>query len=240
MTFDQAEYDVRCEWGAAGVRHLAVISDVVIVIDVLSFCTAVDIAVSNGAVVLPYPWGEEGAREFAEAHGAVLASRRSAPGAYSLSPGSLQSIPRGCSVVLPSPNGGTLSLSTGNAVTFAACLRNCEEVAARARTHGNTMAVIPAGETWEGGALRPSLEDLVGAGAVLAHLPGRLSPEAELAVAAFERFRPALYDAISRSSSGKELIDGGFAEDVELACQYGVSSSAPVLVDGRYLDLWKR
>jgi len=36
MLFDQSEYALRCEWGAQGVAQLAPISDVLIVVDVLS------------------------------------------------------------------------------------------------------------------------------------------------------------------------------------------------------------
>jgi 2-phosphosulfolactate phosphatase len=53
VLFDQAEYDLRCEWGLQGLRHLSPISDAVIVVDILSFSTAVDIVVARGAFVLP-------------------------------------------------------------------------------------------------------------------------------------------------------------------------------------------
>lgn len=53
--FDQVEFDVRCEWGLAGVRHLAP-ADVMVIVDVLSFTTSVNIAVARGAVVYPYRW----------------------------------------------------------------------------------------------------------------------------------------------------------------------------------------
>jgi 2-phosphosulfolactate phosphatase len=103
MHWEQAEYDLRCEWGLAGVQALAPISDVRIVVDMLVFSTAVDIAVSRGASVLPYRWRDGSAEAFAKSKGALLASHRSA-GGFSLSPPSLQSLPAGAALVLPSPN----------------------------------------------------------------------------------------------------------------------------------------
>ena len=229
----QADFDLRCEWGMAGVRALASECRVAVIVDVLSFSTAVDIAVARGAAVLPYRWRDPSAAEFAAARGAVLAGERSA-GGYSLSPASLCSIQAGTSLVLPSPNGATLSLGAGEGVV-AACLRNCRAVAAALRDRGSPVAVIPAGEQWADGSLRPCLEDLIGAGAVLAELPGRLSPEAELAVAAFERFRYRLWEAISSSVSGLELVRRGFAGDVELAVQYDSSHAVPALRTDRYM-----
>jgi glycine cleavage system H protein len=49
--FDQDEFDVRCEWGLRGAERLAPTCDAVIVVDVLSFSTAVSVAVSRGAPV---------------------------------------------------------------------------------------------------------------------------------------------------------------------------------------------
>ncbi len=241
--WDQTEYDLRCEWGLAGVRALAPVSDVLIVVDVLVFSTAVDIAVARGASVLPYRWRDSTAEAFAKSKGALLASSRSA-GGYSLSPPSLQSIPAGTALVLPSPNGSTLCTTAGGRVTFTACLRNCRAVAAHARERdsaharerGSRIAVVPAGEQWGDGALRPAIEDLIGAGAVLACLPGRPSPEAETAIAAFERFQHNLYDTLVRSTSGKELAARGFACDVEFAAELAVSTTAPVMREGRFVD----
>jgi len=233
--WDQAEYDLRCEWGLAGVKAVAPISDVLIVVDVLVFSTSVDIALARGASVLPYRWRDSSAEAFAKSKGALLASSRSA-GGYSLSPPSLQSIPAGTALVLPSPNGSTLCSVAGAPVTFTACLRNCRAVAAHVRARGSRIAVVPAGEQWGDGALRPAIEDLIGAGAVLACLPGRPSPEAETAIAAFERFQNNLHDALLRSTSGKELATRGFACDVEVAAEYAVSATVPVMQDDRFVD----
>jgi 2-phosphosulfolactate phosphatase len=35
--FDQSSFEVRCEWGLAGIEHLGRDVDVIIVVDVLSF-----------------------------------------------------------------------------------------------------------------------------------------------------------------------------------------------------------
>lgn len=234
MNFDQSEYDLRCEWGMRGLLSLAASSDVVVIVDVLSFSTAIDIAVSNGACVFPYRWNDDSAERFARDKGALLASDRTLAGQYSLSPASLRSMPAQTRFVLPSPNGSTLALSANGIPMFTACLRNAPAVAKRAAACGSRIAVIPAGERWDDNALRPCLEDLIGAGAVLAELKGTLSPEAELVVASFTRFRRTLHDALSRCGSGKELIQRGFAQDVELAAEYAVSSAAPVFDEDRF------
>ncbi len=64
---------------------------------------------------------------------------------------------------------------------------------------------------------------------VLAGLDSRLSPEARLAVAAFDNAKPNLHSTILQSSSGRELVGGGFTRDIELAAEYSVSDSVPVL-----------
>ncbi len=230
MTFDQAEFQVRCEWGLRGLRELAPSSDVLIIVDVLSFTTALDIATARGAIIYPYPLKDDSATAYAASAGAHLASADRRSG-YSLSPASLETIPAGYRLVLPSPNGAALSFSAGHPVTLAACLRNAGAAAELAANLGTTFAVIPAGETWSSGELRPCVEDLIGAGAVIDALPGSRSPEADLAAAAFQRFRERLAAALRESGSGKELMGRGFVRDVELAAEFNVSTIVPRLVN---------
>lgn len=235
-TFDQAGFDLRCEWGIEGVLRLGPSSDALVVVDVLSFSTTVDVAVARGAAILPCEWNDDRACQIAEATGTVLASRRSKGGRYTLAPASMETIPRGLAVVLPSPNGSTLAYASTAVVTAAGCLRNCGAVAEWARDRGARISVIPAGERWPDGRLRPAIEDLIGAGAILAGLPGRRSPEAETAVSAFERFRHELPAVLAECGSGRELIGRGYPRDIELASEYAVSRAVPVLRGDRFVD----
>lgn len=235
MIFDQQEFDIRCEWGEQGIAVLAPISDVIIIIDVLRFSTSVEVAVTQGAVVFPYRWRDDTAQAYAVSVGAILADSRRHPSRYSLSPASLTGIPTGTRLVLPSPNGATLSLAAPPTPVLAGCLRNARAVAEVARTYGRKIAVIPAGERWkDDGSLRPAVEDLIGAGAIIRHLDGQRSPEALVALAAFQAVEAELDQALRQCSSGKELLEWGFATDVMLAAQLNVSSCAPVLVNDAY------
>lgn len=226
------------EWGMAGVEALRDRVAVLVIVDVLSFSTAVDVAVSRGAAVVPFPHGDDSAaRLAAECAGAVLARpRRAAGGQFSLSPVSLLEIPAGTRLMLPSPNGSLLSLAGGGTPVLAGCLRNAAAVARAALNlaRGGAVGVVPAGERWPDGGLRPAIEDLLGAGAVIHALALPCSPEAQLARDAWRSAGTGLPRLIRASVSGRELVDGGFPGDVDLALEQEVSASAPLLVDGAY------
>jgi 2-phosphosulfolactate phosphatase len=235
--FDQKPFDVRCEWGLAGVERIAP-SGVIVVVDVLSFSTSVDVALSRGATILPYCWNDDSAAAYAREHSAELAShRKRASGKYSLAPSSLTNAPPGLRLVLPSPNGSSLAFearATG-AMVLAGCIRNASAVAAWAQKSGKPITIVPAGERWPDGSLRPAIEDLIGAGAIIKSLPGRLSPEAHVAVAAFESVGTGLRNQLLQCSSGRELVDRGFAADVELASELDVSHTVPLLAGAAFI-----
>jgi 2-phosphosulfolactate phosphatase len=229
---------VQTEWGMAGVETLRGDAAVLIVVDVLSFSTAVDVAVSRGAAVYPFPHGDNKiAQAAAQRVGAVLAKPRCAAGGqFSLSPVSLMTLSEGTKLMLPSPNGARLSLACGEIPVLAGCLRNAGAVAraARAMASGGTIGVIPAGECWPDDSLRPAIEDLLGAGAIIHNLDLPCSPEAQVAVNAFRAAAGEIAGLITASVSGCELTAAGFACDVELAVQQNVSTFAPALREGAY------
>lgn len=243
MFYEQAGFDARFEWGIEGVRRLGPLSNVLIIVDVLSFSTAVDVAVVRGARVLPYRWRDASAIGFARDAGALLAGgKRQATAAepYTLSPSSLTTIPRGTLLVLPSPNGSTLSQTAADLapVVIAGCLRNARAVASVARSLGGVVTVIAAGERWDDGeSLRPSVEDLLGAGAILSALDAAApSPEARAATAAYEAAAPELARHLQDSASGRELNERGFGHDVALAGECDVSRAVPTLHDGAFIN----
>ena len=225
--FAQAEYACRCEWGVAGVAGLAP-ADVTIVVDVLSFNTCVDIAVARGGAILPYPFADATVADFARTHGAELAGKRRLF-KYSLAPASYLEIEPGFRCVLPSPNGARVTLAAAAAarILLGGSLRNARAVAHAAAGLGRSVNVIPAGEQWLEGSLRPALEDWIGAGAILRWLPGSHSPEADAAVATFERFQTCLVETLDRCGSGRELEERGHRQDKELAGALDVSACVP-------------
>ncbi len=222
--FSQKAWACRCEWGPGAVAALAP-ADVTIVVDVFSFTTCVDVAASRGAAILPYPWNDASAAEFAQAQRAELAGRwRQAQ--YSLAPESYLEAPQGLRCVLPSPNGAQVALAGARmaSVLLAGSLRNARAVAEAAQQLGNSFNVIPAGERWLDGSLRPALEDWLGAGAILRWLPGSHSPEGESAVALFERHRERLVAVLDQCGSGRELDERGHDKDKFIAGQLDVSA----------------
>jgi 2-phosphosulfolactate phosphatase len=225
-------HDVHCEWGPAGVAALAGCRTF-IVVDVLSFSTCVSVAADRGALVLPCRTRDE-APALAAQQGAVAAGQRG--DRYSLSPASLLAVAAGFRLVLPSPNGATVSLAAARLGqhVLVGSLRNRAAVCARAALLGGPFAVIPAGERWPDGSLRVALEDLAGAGAVVAMLPGRRSPEAAAAELLFGGLAPRLHETIAASVSGRELIDSGFSQDVALATALDAGQSAPQLIRGLF------
>lgn len=232
--------DVELEWGLAGVEALAPQCDHLVLCDVLSFTTCVEIALTAGAEVLPWRWHDETASAFARERGARLAVRReqSGPDDLSLSPASMFGLAAGEAVVLPSPNGATLSVAARtHRSVWAACLRNASATARHLVRLGGRVGLVPAGERWPDGSLRVAFEDQMAVGALAARLRGTLGPEATAARGAFQSARGALPRLLGECASGRELSERGFGADLELAAELDVSETLCRLVGGGYVGV---
>lgn len=235
------DHRVRHDWGLLGAHAITTGADVAVVIDVLSFTTTLSVATDAGIEVLPHRWADDGAAKLAADHEAVLAvGRRTArPGQISLSASTVRAAdPPPKRLVLPSPNGSTIAhhLAERAGVVIGACLRNATAAATWIDAHHDhqtaSVAVISAGERWPDGSLRPAVEDLWGAGAVLDALVGLgwrdLSPEAAVARAAFRAVAAELPHQLAACASGRELGEAGFGNDIDVAAEVDEGSTVPV------------
>src|SRR5436190_4193863 len=221
---------MHLEWGAAGLREGGRLADVVVVVDVLSFSTAVVAAFAAGVDIYPLRDDDAYAPRIAERVGARLAGRRGSE--LSLSPSTLAALPSGDRVVLPSPNGGALALdaATTGATVVIGCLRNASAVGAWLSERQRRVVVVAAGEQWRDGAPRFAVEDLLGAGAVLAAVHGHaLSAEALVAVGAYRDAAPNLSPILHSCTSGRELAARGSLDDIVWAAAIDASPVVPVL-----------
>ena len=248
----QSGSGVRFEWGPAGASRLASATACLVAVDVLSFTTAVSVAVDRGIRVLPFRWpggpvseaersgAAQAATAYARQSGARLASHRhtvTPETPWSLSPAHLRAAPFVARLVLPSPNGAAIATAAPPGVrVVAACLRNITAVGTWLTSHDygtpeHPVVVIAAGELWPDGSLRPALEDLLGAGALMSDLcsqgAGPLSPEAAAAKASYEGTAD-LAHMVATSASGRQLAAMGFVEDVAIATEEDASALVPV------------
>lgn len=206
---------VRLDWGWDGTQRAGARGDVLVVVDTLRFSTAVAAGVAAGLHLRP-----------------VLFDSDNANKAY-LSPLAISAVPAGTYLDLPSPNGATCCCKAeGAAAIYAGALVNATAVAHAARAEGRPITVLACGERWgepgEDGPLRFALEDLLGAGAVIAALAGLPStPEAKAARAAFLGARTQLQARLLACESGVELVEKGRKEDVLFAAQHDALGVAP-------------
>jgi 2-phosphosulfolactate phosphatase len=247
----QLQAQVRFEWGERGAEAITPGAALAVVVDVLSFTTTLTVAIDTGGEVYPFPWKGESAQAFASEHGATLAVGRfeadTADGpipAVTLSPTSMAAAADVGRVVLPSPNGSALAwmLARRSVTVIGAALRNRMAVARWivGLDRQQAVAVIAAGERWPDDSLRPAVEDLWGAGAVIAALEdlgiSELSPEARTAAASFRAVAADLPAQIAACSSGRELTLKGLGPDNEIAAELDTSNCIPIISGERFVN----
>ena len=250
MLYTQHPYRCRFDWGRHGTRQAAERGDILIIVDTLTFSTAVVTALHYGGVIYPCSI-EENATAFAQqVHGEAAVHRLEVPakGRFSLSPSTFQQLLPGTRVVLASPNGATCSRYAQHVpYLFVGALLNARALAtavsALLEEQNHSVTVIACGERWttpsEDGELRIAIEDYLGAGAILSYLPYEKSPEAQVCEGAFLQARDQLPALIWDCGSGRELRTKGFEEDVKHAAQLNTYAAVPWMHDN-HLENWLR
>ena len=227
--FSQSRFSIRLEWGLSAIRHLASEVDCVIIVDIMSFTTCVNIAVERGAFVYPYPWRDESAQRYGAERGAqVASSKRRFTQGWSLSPTSLLGVPSGLRLVLPSPNGSACTYyvqELGKAV-YAASFRNLSATVVACQSYERIL-VVPCGEQWSDNNLRPSFEDYLAAGGVVSLLKrSNASPEALAAAMAYDGMDGRRAEMLNACGSAIELSERGFGDDIAMCLEEDVSRIA--------------
>ena len=149
-------------WGQDGVTYYGAFFSAIVIVDVFSFCTTVDIALSKECSIIPTSLkDEEQLLALAENQGAILAKKRNEFG-ITLSPSSMRNLNPKQTILLPSPNGSTLMdvASHFEKPVFAGCFRNANVLSEFLNLKKFfPVLFVAAGERFPNAMLRPSLED---------------------------------------------------------------------------------
>lgn len=208
--FDQSRYQLRFDWGVAGLHRLAP-ADIVVVVDVLRFSSTVSARVTAGEAV-PH---DESAHAVS-VNGAAVASAAHASSAA----GTDAVVVLGC-------------LRNASAVAQAVLAEQAR------RGERTSVNVIAAGEIDESGELRFAMEDLLGAGAVVGALEAlgidHTSPEAAAASESFRGLRRAARHLITASGSGQELLARELRDEALAAAEIDADGVVPLLRGERWV-----
>lgn len=201
-SLDQSRYQVRLEWGVAGLARLAA-ADVVVVVDVLRFSSTISARVAAGESV---SFGGE-ARSNAES-GAAVAAAAAAGGAVVLL-GCLRNAAAVADEVMAEQTrrGGRTSI----AVIAAG------EPTGRADVRFATEDLLGAG----------AIVDALSRRGI-----DHTSPEAATACEAFRGLRGAVKHLLSATGSGQLLLADARRDEVLAAAEIDADSTVPVLRDG--------
>jgi 2-phosphosulfolactate phosphatase len=238
--FTQDGFRCRLDWGRHGARHAAERGDIIVIVDTLSFSSAVATAVHHGALIYPCAVTDD-LEALGVRYGAEIAVRRHevpSRGRFSLSPLTYVGITSGTAIIIASPNGAVCCAYGRQAPhLFVGGLNNARAVAATVSSLLDAtdlgVTVVACGERWktptEDGAIRFAVEDYLGAGAILSHLSHARSPEARACAAAFLGARDDLQQLIEDCGSGRELRAMGFGEDAVHAAKLDCYDVVPAM-----------
>ena len=209
-SFDQSRYQVRMEWGEAGLARLAP-ADIIVVVDVLRFSTTVIDAVERG---------EDDAGD-AETHAAWIDAVAVAEAAAQAGALVLLGALRNASAVAEAILAEQQRRGTRTSVSI---------IAAGERTGRDAASAVRYAVEDQLGA--GAIVDALAVRGI-----DHTSPDAAVAGEAFRALRRATTHLLTASGSGLELIAEGRRDDVVAAAALDAASVVPVLRGGVFTSL---
>jgi len=228
---------VHLEWGERGAGEAADRGDDLVVVDAFSFSTTVTMAVDRGARVFAVGRNDTVPPDTYE----VPKARYDDSARMTLAPQSTAHLVPGERVALWSANGAAVVAAGRHAPRITlGCFRNRTAVAAALRRDRRTT-VVACAERWSsigaGHGVRPSLEDWLGAGAVIAATSGlTLSPEAQAAAATFTAAGAQLETWLRECVTGRELVAKQWTADLDYLVALDASTVVPTLAEDGFFE----
>lgn len=210
--FDQSAYQVRLDWGIAGLARITP-ADVVIVVDVLRFSSTVTAALDRGEA-----FALDEAAHAVSLNGAVVAGAADAGAVVLL----------GCLRNAAAVAAAVLAVQTERGERTSIAVIACGERDPRDAAAPPRVAVE---DQLGAGAVIAALGDLG-----IDHS----SPDAAVAGEGFRALRGALRHLLSASGSGRELAERGLSGDVAAAAELDASAVVPTLRDGVFVEFSAR
>jgi len=190
------------------------------------------------AIVYPYRWKDATGSNFARDVDATTRWSTQAVTTCRSHRRRFDKLASNARVVLPSPNGATLSGLTGRTPTLAGCLRNADagRAARRAKAIGSRVCRdFPPANDGPTARYGPCFRGLAWRGARLFDICSvQCRPKTNAAREVYGLHERHLTERLRECASGRELIEQGWEEDVVLASEIGASVAAPMLIDGAY------
>lgn len=206
--FGQTQYQIRFEWGLAGLQRVSP-TDIVVVVDVLRFSSHVSAQVAAGAAVDVAPLRSRSLNGAAVTQAAAELAHRPVVIAGAL---------RNAAAVADAILAHQVERGTRQSVLI---------LAAGERVDPESTQIRHAVEDQLGaGAIIAALGDLG---------IDYTSPEAAVAGESFRALRNAVRHLVSASGSGRELSARGAGDTVAMASELNVDAVAPVLRDGFFV-----
>nr|MBA4405257.1 2-phosphosulfolactate phosphatase [Nanoarchaeum sp.] len=247
--------EVKLDWGTEGLNFAVKNNNIVVVVDVLRFSSAVVTAIANGFVIYPISNFEKG-KIFADSIGAEI-SGETGKSKFSLSPLSFlkNRDNKNKKVVLYSPNGAACcELVKNGCIAYIGSLLNAKVVGKQAfkiaKNKNLNVTIVAAGEkratisgekvlyTKENSRRVFAVEDYLGCGAIISYINLPKSPEAEICESAFVGLKDKLKELLFNSFSGRYLMQNNKSKDVDFVSQLNYYNVIPVISKGK-IDLLK-